>query len=145
MTAIPAAKAYLVDTLLPAVVPAAQAFYGIPAGYEAPDIICVMDARVEATQPVYGTTRPIEEEGSIDILISCYRAGGTQREATEAAFALHDAIRNHFKTSPNENLGGAVRTAGVTAAELFEDDDPEAIADGRLAQINVTIGFRARN
>lgn len=144
MSAVPQAKSYLVGTLLPSLFPTAVVSYGLPDGYDDADLICVTNAREVDTQPVYGTTRPVEERGEIDLLISCYRAGGTQQQATEAAYAIRDSLRSHFRTSPNERLGGAVRAAAVTAAELFEDDDPDAIADGRLAQLNVTISFQAR-
>lgn len=150
MTAIPAVKAYLVDTLLPAVVPTAAAiYYGLPPDTHEGVVIAVRDAEAEFTQPVYGTTRPIEEEGHIVLTIISYAQGPTsQRAATEAAFAAHTAIRNHFKSSPNENLGGTVRTAGITSAQLLEDDeevDPELLAVGRQAQINALLSFRARN
>lgn len=148
MTSIPAIKAYLVDTLLPSLFSADVAvFYGLPVGYQPADIVAVLDGRAEATQPVFGTTRPIEERGSVDILISSFRGGGpeAQRLATEAAFALHDTLRDYFKTAPHENLGGAVRTAGISAVELLEDDDAEAVKDGRLAQLNLTLSFQARN
>lgn len=146
-TSIPLVKAFLVDTLLPGLFPDAQITYGLPAASRANDLISVRNARVENTQPVYGTTRPIDEDGTVDVLISCYRPGGEaeQRDATEAAFTIHDALRNHFKSNPNETLGGAVRTAGVLSAELFEDDDPDDIASGRLSQIEVVLGFKARN
>lgn len=145
MSAVPLAKAYLVDVLLPNLFPAASVAYGMPDGWEAPDLICVTNARQNDTQPVYGSTRPVEETGEIDLLVSCFRAGGTQREATEAAYAIRDGLRAHFKTNPGQTLGGSVRAAAVTAAELFEDDDPDAIADGRVAQLNVVLSFVARN
>jgi hypothetical protein len=92
-------------------------------------------------------SRPVEELVEMDLTISCYRPGGTevQQDATEAAFVMLGTFRDHFKTRPNETLGGACRTARVTNYDLFEDDDPEAVTDGRLAQILLTLTIHARN
>ena len=76
------------------------------------------------------------------------RAIEKRREATERAFEIHDAIRDHFRSNPNENLGGLVIMASITDTALLEDDesvDEDDLAAGRLAVVTATLTFRGRS
>lgn len=147
---IPQIKGYLVDTLLPSVVPSGvSVFWGVAHGYTEDDAVLVTDASVTSDFPTYGTTRTVQERGSVVIVIKAYRSTPDgQREATERAFEIHDAIRDHFKTNPNETLGGLVIRASITEATLTEDDesvDEDMLAAGRLAVIVADMAFQGRS
>lgn len=154
---IPLIKAYLVDTLLPDVLAPVEAFsgtgvtvfWGIAHGYTDRDSVLVTDAVVEQEFPHYAKTRTIEETGQIVLVIKAYRpTPDGQREATERAFEIHDAIRDHFRSNPNENLGGLVIMASITDTALLEDDesvDEDDLAAGRLAVVTATLTFRGRS
>ena len=146
-SSVPAIKGYLVDTVLPTLFPApALITYGMPGTFEPNDIVTVGNVRVTNSDPVMGNQRRVEELIEVSILLSCYRAGGpaAQRTATEAVYGMYSALRDYFRTSPNETLGGSVRTSRVTSHELFEDDDPDAVKNGRLSQIEVVLTINAR-
>jgi hypothetical protein len=146
-SAVPGIKRYLFETVLPGLFPAPTLItYGIPGTFEADDIVTVGNARVTNDVPVMGSQRRTEELIELTVLISCYRAGGpgAQLTATEAAYAIYTALRDHFRVTGNETLGGACREARVTSHELSEDDDPDDITNGRLSQIEAVITLKAR-
>ncbi len=146
-SAVPGIKRYLFETVLPTLFPApALITYGIPGSFEADDIITVGNARVTDGVPVMGSARRTEELIELTVLISCYRAGGPEAQivATEAAYALYTTLRDHFRGTGNETLGGACREARVTSHELSEDDDPNDITSGRLSQIEAVVTLKAR-
>ena len=144
---VPAVKAALCGTVLPILFPAPiQVTYGVPGPFEGDDLVSVGAARVQCDDPVMSSARRVEETVELSILLSSWRAGGPQAQqlATEAAYAMLSTLRDHFRTAPNETIGGTCRTARVTSHELWEDDDPEAIANGRLSQIEVVLTISAR-
>lgn len=147
---IPQIKAYLVDTLLPAVVPeGVSVFWGLAHGFTERDQVLVTDATASSDFPKYGSNRTVEERGQIVFVIKAYRpTEGGQREATERAFEIHDAIRDHFRTNPNENLGGLVIFASITESTLVEDDesvDEDELAESRLSVVTATLTFQGRS
>jgi hypothetical protein len=147
-SAVPAAKAYLVGTLLPSLFSSPILIaYGYPSVDVPQDIIVVGNARTAASMPVMGTTRPYEEAIELDILFSSSRKGGQdqQQVATEAAFALFNTFRDYFKTNPNQTLGGAVRQARVVSYQLTEDGPDDEVMDSRLAQIASVLLINTRN
>lgn len=147
---IPQIKAYLVDTLLPAVVPyGTSVFWGLAYGYAERDQVLVTDATASSDFPKYGANRTVEERGAVVLVIKAFRpTEDGQREATTRAFEIHDAIRDHFRTNPNENLGGLVIMASITETSLVEDDDgvdDDELAAGRLALVTATLSFQGRS
>jgi len=147
---IPQIKAYLVDTLLPAVVPeGVSVFWGLAHGYTERDQVLVTDATASSDFPKFGSSRTVEERGAVVLVIKAYRpTEDGQREATTRAFEIHDAIRDHFRTNPNENLGGLVIFASITESTLVEDDesvDEDELAEGRLSVVTATLTFQGRS
>lgn len=147
---LPLIKAYLVDTLLPAVVPSGVTVYwGLGHGYTEDDSVSVVDGVYASEFPHYGTPRTVEERGQVELVIKAYERGADgQRAATERAFVIHDAIRDHFKTAPNEKLGGLVIMSSITDTSLIEDDesvDEDELAAGRLAVVTATLSFQGRS
>lgn len=147
---IPQIKAYLVDTALPAAVPAeVSIFWGVGQGYTEDDCVLVTDGQAESEFKCYGTNRTVEERGSVLLVIKSFRpTPDGQREATERAFEIHDAIRDFLRTSPNESLGGLVTMASITDTVLLEDDESvgkDELAAGRLAVLTVTLTFQGRS
>lgn len=151
---IPAIKAYLVDTLLPSVVPTGvSVFWGLPLGYTERDLVIVADGLVTNEFPNYGSSsssRNLQERGQIVIVIKSYRplGDGGQRAATVRAFEIHDSIRDHFKATPNETLGGLVIFSSVVETSLIEDDesvDDDELNEGRLAVVTATLSFQGRS
>jgi hypothetical protein len=139
-SSIPAVKAALVSTVLPTVYPAAQVAYGVPSSFQAPDIVSVGSARVTSTQAVLGTQRPRREAAEVDVVLSVFRAGAdTQQAATEAAFAMLDALVTYLQGAGNESLGGACSRAWVSSYDLEESDDPDLLERGRYASLLVTL------
>lgn len=146
-TALSSCKTYLVDTLLPSLFPSAEVVWGWAPDTAADDVVMVLNAQVQNSQPVYGTQRPVEETMSLQVTISCWRAGGreAQRTASLQAMSMYSTLRDYFKTNANETLGGICRWVRVVSYELAEDDDEEAMHQGRLAQVDVVLSIRARN
>lgn len=101
---------------------------GLPGPYQPDLIVSMMGVRGPITQPTMGTNRSRDKRISIDVVISSYVAGGeeAQQPANQAAWAAADLIEAHFRTSPNEKLGGACYNA---FAEV-EDMEPSIAWEG---------------
>lgn len=143
---VPACKRYLYDTVLPELFPGVQVFYSLPGTFEEADMILLGGAVSTSELPVMGSSHRVEDLIEQTIVISCFRRGGpeAQIEATESAYEYFEALRDHFRTSTKETLGGNCIWARITGHELVEDEDPEDTEDGRLSQVTVTITIRAR-
>jgi hypothetical protein len=148
-SAVPGLRAYLYETLLPALYPdgSVQILYGAPPPYGREDIVSVGNCRTTTTMPVMSAARPMEELTEITVTISCSRFGPgpeMQQEATERAYDLFDAWRDHCKTPGQETFGGLAMWGFVTGHDLVEAEDPETVGTARNAAIAVTITVKTR-
>lgn len=132
-------------TLLGALVgPGTLVSYGPPGTHQPPDIVAVMGQRQSLAVGPMSPQRRQDETVETDVVVSCFRSGGpeAQQVATEAAYALGSLILDHFKSAPNETLGGACREARVTAGELVESVAAPmsgAGVAGRTADLTLTV------
>lgn len=140
-SAAPTAKAALVAALQAALGSAVLVTYGPPGPNQPDDIVAVMDVRGGQVMATMGN-RSREETLDIDVVISCYRGGGTevQQTVTERAYALMASLEVYLKTT-DPSIGGTVRSnAGITTHDMTED----ATTKGRVAEIALTILAFAR-
>jgi hypothetical protein len=123
---------------------------GKPGKYQPNAIVAVgMDVRMPIERPAMGTNRSREQTAEIAVVISVWAGGDedSQPIVTAAALDLLSLLETHFRTSPNETLGGACREAWVSVGSLVqaptyqEQDDPKAppIPTGRVAEIVATV------
>jgi hypothetical protein len=150
-SAVPAVKAYLVKTVLPALFPPpVLASYGAP-GIDQPDIIVgVGNAETEIERPAAATSRPREEVTTLTVIFSVFAGGDetVQELVTETAFAMLGTFADYFKTKPNETLGGACREAWVSSYTLDEAvataPNDTTVITGRVAEITAVLTVKAR-
>lgn len=146
----PAVKAALV-TLFGTLYPDALASYGVPGAFQPDEIAAVMDQRFEVSRPTMGTGRSREEAVETVVVFSVFVSGdeSSQRVATERAYAMCLALDEHFRTGPQETLGGSCREAWVTSGELAESvvtppPGGGSGVTGRVAELSVTVTSRHR-
>lgn len=141
-----------VVALLPTLYPDDEVLvcYGAPGSYQPDIIISLGDVRTISTRPVHGTARPREETSELDLTFSVYQAGdeSVQVLVMQKAYELRNTFADHFKTKPNETLGGACREAWVTGDDYTPDvainpADPDTVA-GRVATLTSTLTFVSR-
>jgi hypothetical protein len=140
--AVKAALFALCQTLYPAPI---QVSYGHPGTDLESDIVSV--AAVRATQEVatMSPQRNREETISVDVVFSCFAGGGpeVQQTVTERAYALCALLENYLQTT-DYTLSGTARLARVTGADLYESDDAELLALGRLSELTATVHVEVR-
>jgi hypothetical protein len=121
---------------------------GDPGNYQPDLIIAVMDVDAPITHPTAAPTRPQDERITIQVLISAFVGGGpeAQQIANQTAWAASDTIKNYFRTSPNEKLGGACYNSFVAHRKLTPEiayETPDGmntpVPVGRTATIDVTV------
>lgn len=128
---------------------------GDPGQYQAATIVAVgVDIRLPITRPTAGTGRSREQAAEIDVVISVYVPGGEEAQATanNAALTLQGLLETHFRTKPNEELGGACREAFPSNAHLvpsvafqtFDDPQVAPVVTGRIAENTVTVTAHIR-
>jgi hypothetical protein len=123
---------------------------GAPGKYQPNAIVAVgMGIRMPIERPTLGTNRSREQPAEIEVTISCWVPGDEDAQplATANALDLLSLLETHFRTSPNETLGGACRESWVSVGSLVQQatyqptDDPAAppVPTGRVAEIVATI------
>lgn len=121
---------------------------GDPGNYEPDLIIAVMGVTAPMKHPTSGPARSNDERVTIQVLVSAYVAGGpeVQQLANQNAWSASEQIRNYFRTSPNETLGGACYNAFVSNRVLTPeiaweqvDDLPTPVPAGRVATVDVSV------
>jgi hypothetical protein len=149
-SAVPAVKAQLVTTVLPALFPSPVLVSYGPPGINQPDVIIgVGNAEVQIERPVAATSRPREEIVTLNVVFSVFQAGDetVQQAVTELAFSLLGTFADYFKTKPNETLGGTCREAWVSSYDLEETvaTDPKAgNVTGRVAEVIAVLTVKTR-
>ena len=133
--------------------PEAGTTYGPPTAYPN-EMAYVGDTRVEVAQPTTGgATRSRDEVVETQIILSCYVPGPELNSGDEvieenpsyradlAAYAMLDALEDHFRNITDPTLGGIVREAMITthegAVRFITDDDNSII--GRVSEITATV------
>lgn len=117
--------------------------YGHPGwGFLPDDVISVGEITATTEVGPIAPTRMRDETTEHTVIISCYRGGADQRRATTAAYALLGAIHTAIQADPR--LGGVCRDATITGHTLAESSDPDMMAEGRVAEITLTIRAVAR-
>jgi hypothetical protein len=125
--------------------------YGPPGSYQPNNIVGVgMATRRPITRPTMGTGRSRNTDAEIDVYISTFVPGTevAQQTATDACEDLIALLENHFRTSPNETLGGTCREAWVSNVdgpdpELVTNPETKAVM-GRTANAVVTVTVSIR-
>lgn len=120
--------------------------YGPPSTYQPEVIVAVgMATRQPVTRPTAGTNRSREKAAEVDVVISVFVPGGdvAARTAVEKCDDLAELLEAHFRTSPNETLGGGCREAFVSRVEgpipdVVVSPDSGAVT-GRVAESTVTV------
>lgn len=134
--------------------PDAQVSYGPPQPNMLVDqVASVIGATVQHGRPtVGGPTRSREETADMRVILSCASAGdgeswdNAQQWATEGAYAMLDALEDHFRDRTRATLDGACRDAIISSHELdeyFTTNDTGTIT-GRVGEIAATITCRTR-
>lgn len=141
----PLVKAALLADLQALYTAPVQVVYGPPGPDQEDDIVCVGNARSNQDLATMSPQRKREETVDVDIIVSCYRGGGTesQRPVTERAYALLALLENHLQGT-GYDLSGAVRLARVTSHELVEAADPDVLAKGRVSEITAVVTCHVR-
>ena len=144
-------KAALITTLTTLFPSPTLVSYGAPGAYQPDEIVAVGEQRFEVTRPTMGTNRSREEAVETDVTFSVFSSGGdtAQQVATERVYAMALALDEHFRTKPNETLGGACRDAWVTGGDLREAKATPSPAagsgvSGRVSELTVTVTTVAR-
>ena len=120
--------------------------WGPPTSCQPADIVSVGGQVVEFGAAPMAPTRPREEIVQTAVTFSSFTAG-EQSTATARAFELYDVLADHFKTGPNETLGGACREAFVSGLEVEEFVTSPAVGGGvmgRTTAITATVTTRTR-
>ena len=120
--------------------------WGPPTSYQPADIVSVGGQVVEFGAAPMAPTRPREEIVQTAVTFSSFTAS-EQQVATVRAFELYDVLADHFKTGPNETLGGACREAFVSGLEVEEFVTSPAVGGGvmgRTTAITATVTTRTR-
>lgn len=133
--------------------PEAGTTYGPPTEYPN-EMAAVGDARSEVTQPTTGgATRSRDEVVETQVILSCYVPGPERNSGDEvfeenpsyradlAAYAMLDALEDHFRDPTVQTLGGLVREAMITSHEgtlLLITDDQNNVT-GRVSEITATV------
>lgn len=120
--------------------------WGPPTTYQPSDIVSVGGQVVEFGAAPMAPTRPREEIVQTALTFSSFTAD-TQQVATLRAFEMYDVLADHFKTAPNETLGGACREAIVSGFEVEEFVTSPAVGSGvmgRTTAITATVTTRTR-
>ena len=120
--------------------------WGPPTSYQPADIVSVGGQVIEFGAAPMATTRPREEIVQTAVTFSSFTAS-EQQAATVRAFELYDVLADHFKTGPNETLGGACREAFVSGLEVEEFVTSAAVGSGvmgRTTAITATVTTRTR-
>lgn len=133
--------------------PEAGISYGPPTNY--PDsMAAVVGARAEGVEPTTGgATRSRDETVYSTIKLSVFEpgpTGDTSAEqiddnpavvATAGAYAMYDALEDHFRDITVPTLSGLVREAIITdhELELIASTDTKNVVTGRIAEITATV------
>lgn len=124
--------------------------YGAPGQYQPDEIVGVLNQRTAVSRPTMGTARSREEVVETDVVFSIFAPGDETQQvvATERAYAMGEALADHFRTKPNETLSGACREAWVSGHSLLEarvvSPDDNTTVLGRTAELTVTVTSYAR-
>ena len=120
--------------------------WGPPSTYQPQDIVSVGGQVIEFGAAPMAPTRPREEIVQTAVTFSSFTTD-EQSVATLRAFELYDVLADHFKTAPNETLGGACREAIVSGFEVEEFVTSPAVGSGvmgRTTAITATVTTRTR-
>jgi len=140
--AVKAALFALCQTLYPAPI---QVAYGHPGTDLESDIVSVGSVRATQKIATMSPQRNREETISVDVVFSSFAGGGpeVQQTVTERAYALCALLENYLQTT-DYTLSGTARLARVTGADLYESDDAELLALGRLSELTATVHVEVR-
>lgn len=129
-----------------ALFPGADVTYGLPRNDLAADIVCIGEAGTADTLRADQETRTMgprtrEETVFVAVLISSWRGTSNQQLVTELVFDAMGLLEDDLRSDPT--IAGACREAHVVDWRLTETEF-EDMADGRSAQLDVTLRCRTR-
>ena len=142
----PGVKAALVTLLETLYAGNALVCWGPPATFQENDIVSAGGQVIEFGAAPMSPARPREEIVQTLVTFSSHTTDG-QQAATVRAFELYDVLADHFKTGPNETLGGSCREAFVSGLEVEEFVTSPAVGSGvmgRTTAITATVTTRTR-
>lgn len=141
---IPAAKLYLHTQITALINDAAVLVSYDPPGPNQPDDIVMVGAVDRQVVPYQmmgsGQAGWLDEQYSVEVVVSVYRGGDDARTAFERACTLADQVVYVVRTDPS--LGGAVVVAHPEQSryEPVHEDEHK----GRLVTVTIPIACRAR-
>ena len=123
--------------------------FGDPGTYQPDVIVAVMGGAATVGQPVMTPTRPQEFVVTTEIIFSVFAPGGdpTQQASSTAAWVMHDQLVAWLRTSPNETLSGACRSAFVTAETVVFSNAFDPVSNnqtGCVTELTATVTAHVR-
>ena len=128
----------------------ATVVYGDPGSYTPDTIVSIGDQRLVFETGPMSPARPREEVVETDVIFTRFIGGDERAQvlATEAVYDMANQLAEHFRTKPNETLGGVCRDIHFTEGALVEGKaSPTARGGGvagRIAALSITLTSRAR-
>lgn len=148
-SAAPAFKAALYNACRTLFPEPAYVSYGHPGTVRRDDMVAVMNVTSEQEVATMSAQRRREETLTAEVVFSYWAGGSDQQAVTERAYAALATLEDYLQdggtiASIQITLGGTVRDCKVTGHVLEEADDPDLLAQGRLADITATVQARVR-
>lgn len=109
------------------------------------DLVAFTTISVDQEPATLGTNRSRSETLTQTVQISCYRAGGPDREqvASDGAYELLGLLEHHVRVT-DTTLGGLVLWCFLTSHTSTGETDPDLLASGRTIDIDATFTAKAR-
>lgn len=122
-----------------------QVVPGHPGQTQADDIVAFTGVVSEQEPATFGTRRQREETLVMDVVVSCYRAGGLEQEqvCSDRAYELLGVLEEYVRVTDTE-LGGVVRNCFLLGHTSDGSTDPAVLSSGRLIEINAQFVAKAR-
>lgn len=122
-----------------------QVSFGHPGQSQADDIVAFGALTSDQEFATYGSNRGREETLLLDVVVSCYRAGGPTQEkvASDRAYELLGVLEQYVRVT-DTTLGGVVRHCFLLGHNSEGSTDPEILSAGRLIEITAQFVAKAR-
>ena len=119
--------------------------FGFPDANFPDNTIAWTDVRAEVDTATLTPQRTRNERVELDFIISCAQGGAAVAEITvsDRAFAYFRQIERLIRIT-DPTCGGVAEWAFVTRYQSSGLDNPDAIANGRIVEINGTISAQVR-
>lgn len=119
--------------------------FGQPSNYIPDDIVSFGRLTTGQETATLGTNRSREETLTVDVTISCFRAG-TEDAEIAAAERAYDLLRRieHYARMEDTTIGGTVRTCVLSSHESEGATPEELTEQGRVAEVIATFTAKTR-